>query len=536
MSVQNISWLEKYRPTKLSDYYISSENFTIIKNWIEDYKNGSEDAKPFLILYGTAGIGKTTLAHLIFNHYNYEVIESNASDTRTKKYLQETIGQISKYTVCLDFGETFKPVAIVMDEIDGLAGGESNAVQELIDIITKDKDSKKNVSICPVICTCNSIKDKKLAPLIKMSVMLDIGKPDKLSCEKLIKRICKSENFSISTESADKIIEMSYGDYRQLIMMLFDYYYSLKNENKTNNKTDTNKTNNNKTNTSGSTNDENLLQILKSKYLDDNITMYADESEHYSILKKISHTCETPLEKINYFLTNDIDIEDIRYICSDDSNLYFMNFYINVIPIIATIQSKVNIKTKASFCDYYKCLSLAYKHLAIADMMNDTIFLNKNFDLLDLFGLVGLAMPIKLLNSKNKANSKNKLIINLNNTNTNKNKLINKTNDSNKKNNTNESNVIDKFQITHHTQYNFMRQEQFAIKKKINSDYLKIMETNVFNIYYKLKLFQKKNEDEIRGTETKFKNKKKNLTNEQNKYCIDKTYLKMMDKINELLK
>ena len=511
---ENISWLEKYRPKKLSDYYISSENFTTVKNWIEDYKNNSEDAKPFLILYGTAGIGKTTLAHLIFNHYNYEVIESNASDTRTKKYLQETIGQISKYTVCVDFGETFKPIAIVMDEIDGLAGGESNAVQELIDIITKDKDSKKNVSICPVICTCNSIKDKKLAPLIKMSVMLDIGKPDKLSCDNLIKRICKSENFTISSELANHIIEMSYGDYRQLIMMLFDYYYSLKYN------TDTLKNN---INTSGNDNNGNdFIQILKSKYLDEKITMYADESEHYSILKKISHTCETPLEKINYFLTNDIGIEDIRYICSDDSNLYFMNFYINVIPIISAIQSKLNIKTKTSFYDYYKCLSLAYKHLAIADMMNDTIFLNKNFDLLDLFGLVGLAMPIKLLNNRNKLkNSKKSNIINKNNNKTNK--------------NNNENKIIEKFNITHHTQYNFMRQEQFAIKKKINSDYLEILETNIFNIYYKLKLFKKQNETEIMKTETKFKNKKKNLTIEQNKYCIDKTYLKMMDKINDLL-
>ena len=491
MTDNTISWLEKYRPKKLSDYYISPDNFTIVKNWIESYKNSSENAKPFLILHGTAGIGKTTLAHLIFNHYNYEVIESNASDTRTKKYLQETIGQISKYTVCLDFGETFKPVAIVMDEIDGLAGGESNAVQELIDIVTKDKDANKNVSICPVICTCNSIKDKKLAPLLKLAIVLDIGKPDKDSCEKLIKKICKAENFNITPEIKNYIIEMSYGDYRQLIMMLFDYYYSLKSFKNTDN--------------NNSNND--VIQILKSKYLDDDITMYADESEHYAILKKISHTCETPVEKINYFLTNKLDMEDIRYICSDDSNLYFMNLYINIILVLSTIQNKLGVKTKSSFCDYYKSLSNIYKNLIMADMMNDTIFLNKNFDLLDLFGLVGLAMPIKILTDKNKIIKNNKIQW-----------------------------VINKFDISHHTQYNFMRQEQFAIKKKINMDYINTLESDVLNIYYNLSKFKKLNNEQIKICEARNKKKKTNIASPENKYYIDKTYLKMIDKIGELLK
>ena len=33
-----------------------------------------------------------------------------------------------------------------MDEIDGLNGGEYNSIQEIIDIITKDKDSKKQIN------------------------------------------------------------------------------------------------------------------------------------------------------------------------------------------------------------------------------------------------------------------------------------------------------------------------------------------------------------------------------------------------------
>ena len=68
------------------------------------------------------GIGKTTLAYLILEYYNYEIIECNASDTRTKKTIQETLGQISKVSVCLDDNDKFKKTAILMDEIDGLNG------------------------------------------------------------------------------------------------------------------------------------------------------------------------------------------------------------------------------------------------------------------------------------------------------------------------------------------------------------------------------------------------------------------------------
>ena len=140
----NISWLDKYRPTTLDNYYISKAQLNVVKTWIDDFRNNTEDAKPFLILYGTPGIGKTTLAYLILNFYDYEIIECNASDSRTKKNIRETLGQISKVTVCIDDDDNFKKLAIIMDEIDGLVGGESNSVQELIDIVTKDKDSKKD--------------------------------------------------------------------------------------------------------------------------------------------------------------------------------------------------------------------------------------------------------------------------------------------------------------------------------------------------------------------------------------------------------
>ena len=223
-----VSWLEKYRPQLLTDYYISKKQLDVVKTWIKDFRNSNDSAKPFLILHGTTGIGKTTLAYLILKYYDYEIIECNASDARTKKNIRESLGQISKTTVCVDSKNKFKQVAIIMDEIDGLAGGESGSVQELIDIVTKDKDSKKDVYICPVVCTTNSIKDKKLQPLIKQSVVLNINAPSSGDCIKLINKISKTEGFIVPNIIKNDIVEKAYGDYRQIIMLLFSYYHSLK--------------------------------------------------------------------------------------------------------------------------------------------------------------------------------------------------------------------------------------------------------------------------------------------------------------------
>ena len=484
----NISWLEKYRPKKLADYYISKKQLDIVKTWIKDFQNKTEDILPFLILYGTAGIGKTTLAYLILEHYDYEIIECNASDTRTKKTIHESIGQISKVSVCIDENNEFKKTAIIMDEIDGLAGGESNSVQELIDIVSKDKDSKKNNTyLCPVICTTNSIKDKKLAPILKQAVVLNLSKPTDANCSKLIDKILLAENFIIPENIRNDIIEKAFGDYRQIIMLLFEYYHNLKIlPNKT----------------------LNLITHIDIK-VDTNLN-YDDEIEHYNTIKQITNVCETPLEKLNYFLTHNINVENIKHICSDDSNLYYMNFYINIINIIYTIQNKEGLKTKESLLLYYKTLYNIYNLLKHADLINNTIFLDKNWEMLEYFDMIGLALPLKILYKKN---------IKINNDN---------DNDKNKY-------LIKDFQLMHHTQYNFMRQEQALIRKKLNIDYSKTHDIDLTNLYYNLKRFKHINKDAIAISDSRTK-KKKSISNiEYNKFHIDKIYLKICDKIDELL-
>ena len=64
--------------------------------------NKDEKVERFLLLHGKPGIGKTTLAHIIFNEYNYDIVEINASEQRSKKKIHERIGVIGKYSILFD--------------------------------------------------------------------------------------------------------------------------------------------------------------------------------------------------------------------------------------------------------------------------------------------------------------------------------------------------------------------------------------------------------------------------------------------------
>ena len=501
----NISWLEKYRPKKLSEYYMSKKQLDVVKEWIKDFRNNVEDAKPFLILHGTAGIGKTTLAYLILEYYNYEIIECNASDTRTKKTIQETLGQISKVSVCLDEHDKFKQTAILMDEIDGLNGGEYNSVQEIIDIITKDKDSKTTKKLCPVVCTCNSIKNKKLQLLMKHSVVLNINQPSNNDCNKLIIKISNLEKFEIPDTIKAEIIEKAFGDYRQVILLLYEYY------NKLTLNTDSNYRNDNTcSDTCSDTLDTNTSLILykNQNHNQNTIEDYIDDPEHYDTIKKINNICETPLEKINYILTNVTKIEDIETICSEDANIYYMNLYINIIPIIHELQLKKNNISKEHLLLYYKKLYTIYELLKTADLLNNKIFIDKQWELLDYFQCIGIAIPLQILHTMNIKNITNTQTI----------KYINT-----------------RFNIQHHSQYNFMRQEQSLIRKKINTDYNLSFETDLFSIYYHIKRFKYNNKKQIESAILNKKKKKSTIDANDQKYLINRLYDKLIEKIDDLL-
>ena len=106
-----------------------------------------------LLLSGAAGLGKTTLAHVLARHAGYDTIEVNASDDRTEEQLIEKVrGAVemrenvwSKQATGAPPSDAAvkrparrtkaRPHAVILDEIDGVVDGQSSAIDALLALV-----------------------------------------------------------------------------------------------------------------------------------------------------------------------------------------------------------------------------------------------------------------------------------------------------------------------------------------------------------------------------------------------------------------
>ncbi|KAI3637276.1 hypothetical protein MIR68_004694 [Amoeboaphelidium protococcarum] len=99
--------------------------------------------KKILMLSGRAGLGKTTLAHVIAKQCGYNVIEINASDERSGEALQQKIMNALQSKLSIN---SSKPNLLILDEIDGaLGGGDKSLLSFLIKLCKEDHNSTRMV-------------------------------------------------------------------------------------------------------------------------------------------------------------------------------------------------------------------------------------------------------------------------------------------------------------------------------------------------------------------------------------------------------
>ena len=103
-------WVEKYRPRKISDCILTED----LKNTFSKFLSQKEI--PNLLLSGTAGTGKTTVARALCEELGADYIIINGSDEgRHIDTLRTTIKNFAS-TVSLDESNTHK--VVIIDEAD----------------------------------------------------------------------------------------------------------------------------------------------------------------------------------------------------------------------------------------------------------------------------------------------------------------------------------------------------------------------------------------------------------------------------------
>lgn len=127
-----ISWTEKYKPKEIGEIAAQGRALREIWTWVKKWESGKPKDNAMLF-YGPPGTGKSSTANAISIEMDWDLIELNASDKRTKKEIERIAGAAGKMG-SLTGGDEKR--LIVLDEADNVHGnvdrGGYNAISKLI--------------------------------------------------------------------------------------------------------------------------------------------------------------------------------------------------------------------------------------------------------------------------------------------------------------------------------------------------------------------------------------------------------------------
>lgn len=212
---ESILWVDKYNPKKIEDIVSNKKNIDRIVRWFEEFEN-DEHKENGILVSGSAGIGKSSSIRVIGEQLGYNVMEFNASDTRSKKKVKDVIYFINNFKSVSSF--VFKDkqkTMVIMDEIDGMSAGDRGGLNEL-SLILKSKPK------IPIISICNKRKSKNINELSKQCLDIKFDNPNDEDMFNLSKKILKKEKKEIPDSIIRKLVVKCNNDIRQMIHVLYE--------------------------------------------------------------------------------------------------------------------------------------------------------------------------------------------------------------------------------------------------------------------------------------------------------------------------
>jgi len=204
--MEQVPWVEKYRPTLFENIILEPNNRIVLQNMIKT------KTIPHLLFYGPPGTGKTTTIVNFINNYqkinnqNHKelIIHLNASDDRGIDVIRNQINTFTLSSHLFNKGTKF----IILDEVDYMT---KNAQFSLFNLIKENTD---NVRFCLI---CNYIsKIERVLRNMCMSFKFNMLPNEKI--HNYLENIIKSEKVvNIKITDIDNIISNFKSDIRSMI-------------------------------------------------------------------------------------------------------------------------------------------------------------------------------------------------------------------------------------------------------------------------------------------------------------------------------
>ncbi|KAK5119341.1 hypothetical protein LTR85_007697 [Meristemomyces frigidus] len=224
-------WTVRYAPTQVSQICGNKAQVEKLARWLRAFPKNQRTGFKMLgpdgsgthravMIHGPPGIGKTTAAHLVAKLEGYDIVESNASDTRSKKLVETGLKGVLSTTSLMGYfaadtssvEASKKKLVLIMDEVDGMSAGDRGGVGALAAVCKKSQ--------IPMILICNDRKLPKMKPFDYVTFDLPFRRPTTEMIRSRISTIAFREGLKIPANVINALIEGSGADIRQVVNMI----------------------------------------------------------------------------------------------------------------------------------------------------------------------------------------------------------------------------------------------------------------------------------------------------------------------------
>jgi len=204
-------WVEKYRPKNIEHCILPDD----LKKTFRSFVDAGE--VPNLLLCGTAGIGKTTVAKALCHELGVDYLVINGSDEG--RFLDTVRNTAKQFASTVSLTSSAKHKVIIIDEADNT----THDVQLLLRASIEEFQNN-----CRFIFTCN-FKNKIIQPLHSRTTVIDCntrGKQKQQIATQFFERcrgILTAENIEFTDAVVAEVVQKFFPDFRRTLNELQRY-------------------------------------------------------------------------------------------------------------------------------------------------------------------------------------------------------------------------------------------------------------------------------------------------------------------------